>query len=128
MKLLLDTHAVVWWVQKRGKVSRGVRDMIRDPSNEVLVSAASAWEMAIKHENGKLPLPAGFLDDFDLQVGALGWGTLSIEPADGIAASRLPRGHKDPFDRLIAAQAIRHGLVVATVDKAFVALGARVIW
>ena len=128
MRLLLDTHVVLWWTGQLGKVSPTVRGLIRDPGNEVLVSAGTAWEMAIKARSGKLQVSAGLLDDFDGQLAALGWHALPILPAHGILAARLPGDHKDPFDRLLVAQGMIEGLTIASIDTQVSALGAQVIW
>lgn len=128
MRVLLDTHAVIWWVTDRGKVSPTVRALISDPTTEILVSTASTWEMAIKVASGKLPPVAPLIDDYDHNMTVLGWVSLAISAVHAIAAARLVGTHKDPFDRMLVAQSQVEGLVVATVDVQIANLGARVVW
>ena len=119
---------VIWWIGERGRVSTRVADLIRDPDNEILVSAATAWELAIKVRAGKLQLPPELLADLEGAMGALAWQSLPIPPSHALATVHLPDAHKDPFDRLIAAQARIEGLVVASVDPALSRLGVRLVW
>jgi len=114
VRLLLDTHALLWWLADEGLSSR-TRDAIADPANLVAVSAASAWEIAIKKALGKLTAP----DDLEQQVHAGGFVPLPINIAHGIAAGQLPRHHDDPFDRMLIAQALAEGLTIVTRDKRF---------
>ena len=114
MRLLLDTRALLWWLADEG-LSSQTRDAIADPANLVAVSAASAWEIAIKKALGKLTAP----DDLEQQVHAGGFVSLPINIAHGIAAGQLPRHHDDPFDRMLIAQALAEGLTIVTRDKRF---------
>jgi len=114
MRLLLDTHALLWWLADEGLVDQA-RDAIADPANLVMVSAASAWEISIKQALGKLTAP----DDIERQVGEGGFTPLPITIAHGTAAGQLPRHHDDPFDRMLIAQALAEGLTVVTHDKRF---------
>ena len=114
MRLLLDTHALLWWLADEG-LSSQTRDAIADPANLVAVSAASAWEIAIKKALAKLTAP----DDLEQQVRAGGFVPLPINIAHGIAAGQLPRHHDDPFDRMLIAQALAEGLTIVTRDKRF---------
>ena len=114
MRLLLDTRALLWWLADEG-LSSQTRDAIADPANLVAVSAASAWEVAIKKALGKLTAP----DDLEQQVHAGGFVPLPINIAHGIAAGQLPRHHDDPFDRMLIAQALAEGLTIVTRDKRF---------
>ena len=110
MKVLLDTHVVIWWTGSaadRRKIGGAVRELIEDETNVILVSAATAWEMAIKAQSGKLRIDSDILANYDTRLAALGWITLPILPMHGLAAPRLPGGHKDPFDRMLAAQALQ---------------------
>jgi PIN domain nuclease of toxin-antitoxin system len=131
MKLLLDTHAVIWWTGSAAdhrKISGTVRERIENETNDILVSSATAWEMAIKAQSGKLRIDSDILDNYDTRLAALGWITLPILPRHALAAPRLPGGHKDPFDRMLAAQALVEGLTLATVDRHFAAFGVSTIW
>jgi PIN domain nuclease of toxin-antitoxin system len=114
VRLLLDTHALLWWLADEG-LSPGARDLIADPANLVVVSAASAWEISIKKALGNLAAP----DDLEQQVQTGGFVPLPISIAHGIAAGQLPHHHEDPFDRMLIAQALAEGLTIVTRDKRF---------
>lgn len=114
MRLLLDTHALLWWLADEG-LNAPAREAIADPANLVAVSAASAWEISIKKALGKLAAP----DDLEQQVQEGGFVPLPISLAHGVAAGQLPRHHEDPFDRMLIAQAIAEGLTIVTRDKRF---------
>lgn len=114
MRLLLDTHALLWWLADAGLTDQA-REAIADPANLVMVSAASAWEISIKKALGKLAAP----DDLEQQVDAGGFNALPISIAHATAAGRLPRHHDDPFDRMLIAQAFAEGLTIVTHDKRF---------
>ncbi len=114
MRLLLDTHALLWWLADEGMTDQA-RDAIADPDNLVMVSAASAWEISIKKALGKLSAP----DDLEPQLHENGFAPLSISIAHGLAAGQLARHHDDPFDRMLIAQAFIEGLTIVTHDKRF---------
>ncbi len=114
MRLLLDTHALLWWLADEGLTTHA-RDAIADPANIVMVSAVSAWEISIKKALGKLAAP----DDLEHQVQAGGFVPLPISIGHGIAAGQLARHHEDPFDRMLIAQAFAEGLTIVTRDKRF---------
>jgi len=114
MRLLLDTHALLWWLADEG-LTTPAQDAIADPGNLVLVSAATAWEISIKKAVGKLATP----DDLERQVQAGGFSPLPISIAHGVAAGQLPRHHEDPIDRMLIAQALAEGLTIVTRDKRF---------
>lgn len=114
MRLLLDTHALLWWLADEGLTTQA-RDAIADPANVVVVSAASAWEISIKKALGKLAAP----DDLEQQVQTGGFVPLPVSIAHGVAAGRLARHHEDPFDRMLIAQAFAEGLTIVTHDKRF---------
>ena len=114
MRLLLDTHALLWWLADESLPAR-TREAIADPVNLVAVSAASAWEISIKKALGKLAAP----DDLADQLEAGGFEPLPISVAHAIAAGHLPRHHEDPFDRMLIAQALAEGLTIVTRDKRF---------
>ena len=113
--ILLDTHTLLWLVSAPDQVSAGAREQIGDPTREVVVSAVSAWEIAIKTRLGRLegePLLSAWPDI----MAAMAVTELAIEAADAILAGRLAWKHRDPFDRMIVAQAARRGLTIATRD------------
>lgn len=117
--LLLDTHAYVWAVTAPHQLSDRAAQAISDTANTLLVSAASAWEMAIKHRAGKWPEAEVLLDQHDHLVERLGARTQPIGAADAIRAGGLAWGHSDPFDRMLAAQALLLSATLVTRDRAF---------
>jgi PIN domain nuclease of toxin-antitoxin system len=113
--ILLDTHTLLWLVSAPGEVSAHAREVISDPARNVAVSAVTAWEIAIKTRLGRLdgePL----LSAWPEIIAAMGLSELAIEGGDAIVAGRLRWDHRDPFDRMIVAQAARRGLTIATRD------------
>jgi PIN domain nuclease of toxin-antitoxin system len=113
--VLLDTHALLWLVSAPEKVSDAAREVLGDPNTEVIVSAASAWEIAIKTRLGRLdgePLLSAWADI----IADMTATDLAIDAGDAIMAGRLPWEHKDPFDRMLVAQAARRNLTIATSD------------
>lgn len=113
--ILLDTHTLLWLVSAPDQVSEVAREAIADPSRDVVVSAVSAWEIAIKTRLGRLDAEP-LLSAWPEIMAAMAFTELVIEAADAIMAGRLPWDHRDPFDRMIVAQAARRGLTVATRD------------
>lgn len=113
MRLLLDTHILLWWLADDPALPVAARTAIGDPSSEVFISAASAWEIAIKHALGRLDFPvaqmAAILDE-------AGFTPLGIEVQHGVIAGALPPHHNDPFDRMLVAQAQHEGMTIVTVD------------
>lgn len=116
MRLLLDTHAFLWAAGKPGMLGKRGRALIEDGKNEVIVSAAVAWEIAIKHALGKLSLPLEPASYFPTRLSALGFTPLPITVEHALAAGKLPPHHADPFDRLMVAQAQIEGLTFVTKD------------
>ena len=128
MRLLLDTHTLIWWTQDLSKLPQRVQDLMIDPANQVFVSAVTPWEIAIKVRTGKLTFDAQFLANFDNRIRALAFEPLPITIAHGVASGALPGRHKDPFDRMLVAQAQVEQLTIITRDPAITALGAVVTW
>jgi PIN domain nuclease of toxin-antitoxin system len=114
LKLLLDTHVLIWWSGGK-RVGRTAADAIGSPDNEVLISVASIWEAEIKAATGKLQLDA----DLEAEPAEHGFRSLQITPRHAVAAARLPRYHSDPFDRMLVAQAQLEGLTIVTRDPVF---------
>jgi PIN domain nuclease of toxin-antitoxin system len=110
VNLLLDTHVFLWWDRRDQALSAGARVAIEDPSNDVFISAASVWEIAIKRRLGKVT----FHGSASSAIGANGFHELPIDAED---AGKLAWRHNDPFDRLLVAQAMRLGLVLLTADR-----------
>ena len=123
MNVILDTHALLWWLSDDRRLIKAARATIADPENTILVSAVSAWEIAIKKALGKLSAP----DDLADQVRSGGFSELPITIADGMLAGALPPHHDDPFDRMLVAQAQRSGLTVMTRDPTFPSYGIAVV-
>ena len=116
MRLLLDTHVFLWYITADPRLPATFLAAIREPANEVYLSAASIWEAVIKHGLGKLPLPAPPADYLPRQREAHGIAPLPIDEGAMTHLAGLPALHRDPFDRLLIAQALQHGLTIATVD------------
>jgi PIN domain nuclease of toxin-antitoxin system len=114
MRLLLDSHIVVWWLANSPRLPAKARSAISDPANEALVSAASAWELVLKVARGKLRLPPHFMD----RLRSDGFRELAVTPGHAIGVARLPPHHADPFDRMLISQALAEGLVLVTCDSA----------
>ncbi len=115
MRLLLDTHALLWWLANDPGLKPAARDAIADASSEVFVSAASAWEISIKKALGKLEAPA----DLERQLELSHFEPMSITVSHAYAAGALPQHHEDPFDRVLVAQAREEDLVIVTRDPRF---------
>lgn len=128
MEALLDTHALIWWVTGDDRISPQLRRLIGDADTDVYVSAATAWEIATKARIGKLEAPQGLLLDFVAAVESLGFLPLPITLRHGSDAGRLCGAHRDPFDRMLAAQARAERLTLMSVDPAFAALGVETVW
>ena len=123
---MLDTHALVWWVEGRDKLSEVARETIEDPETVVLVSAASAWELAIKARLGKFK-SRELVEALDEQILQEGFVALSISIEHALRAGALDSSHKDPFDRMLMAQAEIEDASVISTDSAFDKF-ARRIW
>lgn len=112
MRYLLDTHVLLWWLSDARALGKSARSAIDDPANEILVSAVTAWEIAIKRAVGKLDSPA----DLEEQILSSHFTPLPITVGHALAAGALPRHHEDPFDRILVAQAMAERLTVVTRD------------
>ena len=128
MKLLLDTCAFLWVIVDSPRLSKRARDLFRAPDNEVYLSAASAWEIAVKHALGRLPLPGAPERVVREAREAHGIASLPVDEESALHVSRLPALHRDPFDRMLASQAIVHGLAILTPDPLVTQYPARTIW
>jgi PIN domain nuclease of toxin-antitoxin system len=112
--LLLDAHALIWWLAEDAELSAPARRAIADESNDALVSAATIWEIEIKRQGGKLRTPEGILDALAPRI-----LVVAIDGADAVSAAGLPPHHRDPFDRMLIAQAHRLDAVIVSRDRAF---------
>lgn len=128
MKLLLDTHTLLWWAAGDETLSAKARDAILDEDNSVFVSAASAWEIATKHRLGKLPQAEPIVADIAGAIAEEGFLELAIGVQHGQASGALPPIHRDPFDRMLAAQALAESMALVSNDRIFDAYGAVRLW
>jgi PIN domain nuclease of toxin-antitoxin system len=124
VRLLIDSHAFLWWSEALPALGGAAHGAIADPTNEVLISVAALWELTIKASSGRLSLPA----DLEAMVASEGFAVLSITFPHLKRLERLPRLHRDPFDRMMIAQALAEGVPIATADRFFAAYGVQVIW
>ena len=128
MRLLLDTHTLLWWLAGDQALSDAAREAIADPDNEVFISAASAWEIATKYRLGRLLGAALIAADIAGAVASQGFTELPISMRDGQAAGGLPAVHKDPFDRVLIAQAVTAGMVIVSSEALFNAYAVPRLW
>ena len=118
MRLLLDTHVFLWYISADPLLPVAFRNAIREPANEVYLSVASVWEAVVKYSLKKLPLPEAPAEYLPRQRQAHRIASLPVEEAALAYLANLPSLHRDPFDRLLIAQAMQHGLTLVTVDDA----------
>lgn len=128
MRVLLDTHTFLWWLDGDRRLSRKARAAIDTPSTIVLVSAASAWEITTKARIGKLPGALEVAADVAAHVNAQAFTALDITLLHAQRAGRLPGGHRDPFDRMLAAQAQLEDLPIVSNDEIFDSYGVNRLW
>lgn len=113
MRLLLDSQILYWWRDDSPRLTPLALSLLADPENDLFVSVATVWELAIKEKRGKLSVPRGFFDTIE----AIGMKLLPVTVAHAVATRDLPLIHHDPFDRIIVAQARVEGLVLLTHDR-----------
>ncbi len=128
MRLLLDTHALVWWWTDDRRLPDKARAAIAAPANTILVSAASMWEIATKHRLGKWPEVGQLIAQFDASLRRSRFVPLMITTDHARLAGMLDNLHRDPFDRMLAAQAMSDHAAVITGDPIFTTLGPDVVW
>ena len=128
MRILLDTHALLWWLDGDRRLSQRARRLIDSDQTAVLVSAASAWEICTKFRLGKLPGAAAVATDLMGCLDSQGFAPLSITVDHAQRAGSLPGPHRDPFDRVLIAQSQAEDLPLVTVDPVFGLYGVKVIW
>jgi len=128
VKLLLDTHAFLWWIRDDESLGRSARKAIGNERNHCYLSVASCWEMAIKRSLGKLEIPEPVDAFVSEQLAANRFGLLPIDLRHVSQVSRLAFHHRDPFDRLLVAQALQEDLVIASADKVFRKYGVESVW
>ena len=125
---LLDSHVLLWWWFDPSRLSTAVHDLLVDPNSEIRVSAASVWELSLKHQRGKLPELAGAINDLPGLLQADGFQGLPISQAHGLRAGAYSQTHRDPFDRLLAAQAELERLVLLTADPQLSTFPCQTLW
>ncbi len=128
MRLLLDTHALLWWFSGDESLSIAAREAISDEQNDVYVSAVSFWEITTKRRLGKLAMHGKIASDLEGAVREENFIGLPITPRHGQAAGNLPGPHKDPFDRMLIAQAMLDDMVLVSNEQVFGAYGVRRCW
>jgi PIN domain nuclease of toxin-antitoxin system len=128
VQALLDTHALLWWILDDPLLSRAARKVISDTRNTILISAASAWEVATKVRLGKLPIAADLANDFAQCIEGEGFEPLEITVDHATRAGLLPEHHKDPFDRMLIAQSQAENIAIISKDKLFDSYGVRRLW
>ncbi|CAD5915791.1 type II toxin-antitoxin system VapC family toxin [Planktothrix rubescens] len=118
MKILLDTHIFLWFISGDTQLSTNLQDAIRDPDNEVYLSAVSIWEAIIKYQLGKLPLPESPETYLPKQRDLHQIASLALDESSVMQLTKLPPLHRDPFDRMLICQSLQNGLTIVTVDSA----------
>ncbi|BCX90012.1 hypothetical protein MIN45_PP26 (plasmid) [Methylomarinovum tepidoasis] len=125
MRLLLDTHALIWWLTDDPALPQAARDVITSPDNDVYVSHVSAWEIAVKRQLGKIEFP---LEAFEDILATNQFEPLPIRLEHILALGNLPMHHRDPFDRLLVAQAGKDRLTLVSGDRQMAAYRVRLLW
>ena len=126
--MLLDTHALLWWLAEPDRLSEAAHAAIADPTTRVFVSSASGWEIATKVRLGKLPAAVELLSDLPDLLASQGFELLPIQLRHGLRAGSYPMAHRDPFDRLLAAQAELAHLTLVSLDTALQPFPCQVLW
>jgi PIN domain nuclease of toxin-antitoxin system len=125
---LLDSHVLLWWWFDPDRLSQAVQSLLADPATTVLVSAATVWELSLKHHQGKLPELEQAIGDLQGLLQADGFLALPIAMAHGLRAGAYSHPHRDPFDRMLAAQAELERLVLLTADPQLSTFPCRTLW
>ena len=128
MRVLVDTHAFFWWVTDDKKLSTRAREVIADQTNEVMISAVLAWELATKVRFSKWPEAVDLATNIDRIIDANDFTPLPITMTHARTAGFLPARHRDPFDRMLAAQSQVERISLLSADPVFAALGVQVMW
>jgi len=125
---LLDSHVLLWWWLDPDRLSEAARLLLLDSTTTIRVSAATVWELSLKHHQGKLPELDNVIQDLPSLLQADGFQPLSISIAHGLRAGGYSQPHRDPFDRMLAAQAELEGLVLITADPQLSAFPCQILW
>ena len=124
MRLLLDTHVLLWWLQDSPSLTKSARQLVSDPENVVFVSAVTHWEIWLKQSLGKLRVPR----DFEDRLGAEGFESLPLTASHTREIASLPWHHRDPFDRMLIAQALAQSLTLVSNERLFDRYGVARLW
>jgi PIN domain nuclease of toxin-antitoxin system len=128
VRLLLDTHALLWWLTKSPSLTASAQNLLKNRDHTVLVSAASMWEIATKVRLGKLDVAIEVVENFVAYLARERFEAVSVTAAHGIRAGLLPGPHKDPFDRMLIAQALAENVPIVSNDRALDGYGVRRLW
>ena len=128
MNYLLDTHVLLWWLFADKRLSRRANAVLRNPEHRIAVSSVSAWEIAIKHRSGRLDSAAPLVRDFSGWLGQAGFVELAITSAHAVRAGTWDVQHRDPFDRMLAAQSVAEAMRLVSRDPAFADFGIETVW
>ncbi len=128
MRLLLDTHALIWWFQDDKRLGRNAKAGIANPESQVFASAINAFEITTKHRIGKMPEALGMVAELELRVAREGFETLPLSFAQARHAGMLEDLHKDPFDRMLIAQAFLEDMVLVSNEEIFDRFGVQRLW
>jgi PIN domain nuclease of toxin-antitoxin system len=124
VRLLVDTNALLWWRDESSRLPPRVSDQIRDPDNNIVISIISFWEISVKRTLGKLR----FIEDFEEVMADEAFDLLTVTYAHLRLLGDLPQHHRDPFDRLLIAQALAERIPIVTADRAFAPYGVDIVW
>ncbi len=127
MAVLLDTHVFFWWITGSDRLAKRHRQLIESKKQSILISAVTGWEMALKVKLGKWPDAAALIPELEVAISAEDFEQLPVTLTHAKLAGSLDLAHRDPFDRLLAAQSISLDVPIATVDPAFAQLGAKIV-
>lgn len=128
MRFLIDTHVLLWMRREPHRLSQTATDLLKNEQNAVYVSAVSAFEISVKRRIGKLECPEDFLNAFDGNLRRVAFEPLPLTAKHAVLGAGLARDHKDPFDRLLAGQALCEGMTVVSADPVFRAFGLTTVW
>jgi PIN domain nuclease of toxin-antitoxin system len=128
LRLLLDTHALLWWLSDDAALPTSTRRLISNGRNQIVVSAASAWEIATKFRLGRLPAATDLLQDFAGYLHGESFESFPVSIEHGVRAGLLPGPHRDPFDRMLIAQAQAENMAIVSNEKVFDTYGIRRLW
>ena len=128
MRFLLDTHILIWWMTENSRLSNHAHNLIQRRENTSIVSAVSAWEIATKVRLGRLPIAADLIQDFVEDLARERIQIMAVTADHGIRAGSLPGPHKDPFDRMLIAQALSENIPIVSNDRALDGYGVSRLW